>query len=186
MAVFSFTPFPGLETQRLYLRQLSLDDQKEIYLLRSDEEVNQYIDRPRAHSTEDAESFIKKITAGTKTGGYLYWAIQLKTGAGLIGTISLGNLSPEDERAELGYELLPQHQGKGYMQEAVLEITRFGFTIMQLKTIEAWSRAENYRSVKLLEKNNFKRDKNAEARMNADDRMMGIVVYSILNPSLIK
>ena len=40
-----FTPFPVLKTQRLTLRQLINDDDKEIYALRSDDHVNKYLDR---------------------------------------------------------------------------------------------------------------------------------------------
>jgi ribosomal-protein-alanine N-acetyltransferase len=182
MANFYFTPFPHLETERLHLGQLSLNNENEIFLLRSDKEVNKYLDRPRATSIEDARKFIQKINAGIENNESLFWAIHLKDKTGLIGTVCLWNLSLEGERAELGYELLPQHQGKGYMQEAIARVVEYGFKTMQLKTIEAWLRADNNRSIKLLEKNKFKRDKNAEVRMNAEERELGLTVYSQTNP----
>jgi hypothetical protein len=53
--------FPYLTTERLQLRPLSIDDAQEICLLRSDEKHNEFIDRPRATSLDDAKAFINKI-----------------------------------------------------------------------------------------------------------------------------
>ena len=39
----NFTPFPILATERLTLRQLSIDDQQNIFALRSDKEINKYL-----------------------------------------------------------------------------------------------------------------------------------------------
>jgi len=50
-----------LHTPRLVLRALQTDDSQVIYLLRSNPEVNEYLDRSPCHSVEDALSFIHKI-----------------------------------------------------------------------------------------------------------------------------
>jgi ribosomal-protein-alanine N-acetyltransferase len=99
----------------------------------------------------------------------------------LIGTICLWNLSIEEERAEIGYELLPGYQGNGYMQEAVARVIRHGFETMQLKEIEACPRADNYSSVKLLVKNSFKRDVDADARISPEEKAQGMIMYSRTN-----
>jgi ribosomal-protein-alanine N-acetyltransferase len=181
MACLNFTPFPNLETERLRLRPLSLQDEKEIFLLRSSEEVNKYIGRPRANSLEDARQFIERIKEGISQNQSLYWVIELKQEQGLIGTICLWNLSIEEERAEIGYELLPGYQGNGYMQEAVARVIRHGFETMQLKEIEACPRADNYSSVKLLVKNSFKRDVDADARISPEEKEQGMIMYSRTN-----
>ena len=49
-----FTPFPILTTERLTLRQLSIDDQQNIFALRSDIEINKYLDRQVSKTIEDA------------------------------------------------------------------------------------------------------------------------------------
>ena len=43
------TPFPILKTDRLILRQLVNTDDKEIFALRSDDNVNRYLDRSQAN-----------------------------------------------------------------------------------------------------------------------------------------
>jgi ribosomal-protein-alanine N-acetyltransferase len=59
------------------------------------------------------------------------------------------------EVAEIGYELLPEFQGKGIMQEAVAKIIEFCFQALKLKSLEACADMNNRPSIKLLEKFNF-------------------------------
>jgi ribosomal-protein-alanine N-acetyltransferase len=164
MANFNFTPFPRLETVRLVLRQLQANDENEIFLLRSDQRVNKYLVRQKANGPEDARNFIHKMSGSVSRNETLYWAISLKNDPALIGAILYWNLSAEESRAEIGYEILPDFEGKGFMQEAIARVIEYGFEKMELKTIEAYLDPENQRSVKLLEKNNFKRDRAADEK----------------------
>src|ERR1700722_1400183 len=100
-------PFPTLETERLVLRQLDASDENEIFRLRSDEKVNEFLDRPKANTLDDAKRFIEKIAKGINNNENLYWAITLKNEKKLIGTICLWSFSLEKNSAEIGYELLP-------------------------------------------------------------------------------
>ena len=61
MLTNAFTPFPVLKTERLTLRQLSVNDDKEIFALRSDKQVNKYLDRDLSNSIEDARKLIIKL-----------------------------------------------------------------------------------------------------------------------------
>ena len=115
----TFTPFPVLKTERLTLRQLSVNDDKEIFALRSDKQVNKYLDRDPTNTIEDARKFIHKIVEVVKQNKGIYWAITLTNNDNLIGTICLFNFSNENDQAEIGYELLPAFQGQGIMQEAI-------------------------------------------------------------------
>ena len=157
MLQLNFTPFPNLITDRLVLRQLSVNDENEIFKLRSDESVNKYLSRSKANSVEEARAFINKINTSIHNNESLYWGITLKESSALVGTICLWNISKENETAEIGYELIPDSQGKGIMQEALLKVIEFGFENMKLKTIEAHTHPDNDSSTKLLEKNNFKK-----------------------------
>jgi ribosomal-protein-alanine N-acetyltransferase len=174
----NFSPFPYLETERLYLRELKEEDANEIFILRSDESVNEFLDRPKAQTIDDALQHIKKINKGTSNDESILWAIALKDNLTLLGTICLWNIIKENDHAELGYELLPQFQGKGIMQEALSKVLQYGFENLKLKTIEAWVSKKNLRSIKLLERNNFIRDTNAENKMDKtkEDNMM---IYSL-------
>jgi [ribosomal protein S5]-alanine N-acetyltransferase len=153
----NFTPFPVLQTERLLLRQLISTDDKEIFALRSDPSVNKYLNRKPGKSIEDAKDFIRMINENIQRNNSLYWAITLNSTDKLIGTICLFNFSDDNFKAEIGYELLPDFQGKGIMQEATTILIDFGIQHLGLKSIEAYTHCENKRSTKLLDKFNFKR-----------------------------
>jgi len=61
---FDFRDFPELVSERLLLRSLQPTDANEIFALRSDEKVNQYIDRQRAKTIEDAGQFAFTLEGG--------------------------------------------------------------------------------------------------------------------------
>ena len=48
----NFTAFPILTTERLTLRQLSIDDRQNIFALRTDKEINKYLDRQVSKTIE--------------------------------------------------------------------------------------------------------------------------------------
>ena len=125
----NFTSFPVLKTERLTLRQLSVDDQQAIFDLRSNEEVNKYLDRAPSKTIEDAINFINKINENIKESNSLYWAITLTSSKTFVGTICLFNFSNETNSCEIGYELMTTFQGKGMMKEAAEKVLDFAFQI---------------------------------------------------------
>ncbi len=153
----NFTPFPVLKTERLTLRQLVIRDDKEIFALRSDDNVNKYLDRKSSESIEDAKNFIQTINQNIQRNDSIYWAITLNGTNKLIGTICLFDFSDDNSKAEIGYELLPDFQGNGIMQEATSKVIDFGIQDIGLNSIEAHTHSENQSSARLLEKLNFKR-----------------------------
>ncbi|HTB07239.1 MAG TPA: GNAT family N-acetyltransferase [Bacteroidia bacterium] len=164
-------PFPTLETERLVLRQLDASDENEIFRLRSDEKVNEFLDRPKANTLDDAKRFIEKIAKGINNNENLYWAITLKNEKKLIGTICLWSFSLEKNSAEIGYELLPDFQGKGFMHEAIKAVVEYGFKTMKLDAIDAFTHPRNIKSIKIAERNGFVYEK------ETDDG----VIYSLKN-----
>jgi ribosomal-protein-alanine N-acetyltransferase len=153
----NFTPFPVLRTERLILRQLVSSDDKEIFALRSDNNVNKYLDRKPSKSIDEARNFIQTINKNIQRNDSIYWAITLNDTDQLIGTICLYNFCDDNLKAELGYELLPDFGQKGIMQEAASKVIDFAIQHMGLHSIEAYTHSENQRSTRLLEKLNFKR-----------------------------
>ena len=164
-------PFPTLTTTRLLLRKLSDDDAEAVFALRSDERVNRFLDRQASSSIDDARAFILKISDGIRESKLMYWAISGKESAGLVGTICLFNVDAEKMVAEIGYELLPEFQGRGYMQEALQAVVHFAIEQPGIGTLEAFTHKDNIRSTKLLEKNKFKLEAEYKDAVNPDIRM---------------
>ena len=160
-----FTQFPVLKTERLILRQLKSSDDKEIFALRSNENVNKYLDRKPARSIDDARNFIHAINENIQRNDSVYWAITLKDVDKLLGTICLFEFSEDRSKAEIGYELLPDFQGKGFMEEAASAVIHVGFYHIGLQSIEACTHSENQHSTKLLKKLSFMMDSGTENNM---------------------
>jgi ribosomal-protein-alanine N-acetyltransferase len=166
----NFPPFTNLDTERLRLRELQLTDAQEIFLLRSNKEVNKLIDRVTATSIDEARKFINMIISNQLNNESFMWVITLKDEPKLIGTIVYWNLVKEKDQAEIGYEMLPQYHGRGLMQEALLKIIDFGFKTLGLKTIVAEPKSNNLPSVKLLEKCGF---------LKTDETEGGYLIYQL-------
>jgi ribosomal-protein-alanine N-acetyltransferase len=182
MNPLNFIPFPNLTTERLVLRQLIAEDEAEIFKLRSDESVSKFLTRPLCKTMEEARAFINKINTGISNNESLYWALTLKNNNALIGTICIWNISKEHARAEVGFELLPDFQGKGFMQEALTAVLDYGFNILQLHSIEGVVSPGNLSSIKILGKNNFVREAYFKENFYHDGKFIDTAVYSLLNP----
>ncbi len=138
---------PILTTERLLLRQLLETDTPELFLLRSDKTINQYLGRKPAETTADALQFIQNILKNKQ----LYWAITSAQNKQLIGTICLFDFSEDGSTCETGFELLTEQRGKGFMQEAAKSIIAFAAETLAVKTINAYTHQQNRASMKLLQ-----------------------------------
>ncbi|MCF8239684.1 MAG: GNAT family N-acetyltransferase [Saprospiraceae bacterium] len=170
--------FTALQTSRLLLRKLMPSDWEMICFLRSDKKVNEFVDRPPAESKEEALAFISKIRAGNNNQGSYYWTITELDREDMIGSICLWNLSSDGQRAEVGYDLHPEYQGKGFMKESLKAVLDFGFQKLGLQVIDAYTHRLNEPSRKLLVACGFKlvEGKNDEDNENN-------VVYEIRHPA---
>ncbi len=177
----SFSPFPEIETQRLLLRRMTIDDAEVILYLRSNDEVMKYIDRERTKSLEEAKSFIDKIDASLNSNNGVMWGIVLKEKPGtLIGNIGYWRLIKEHYRAEVGYMLHPSFWKKGIMKEALLRVIDFGFNEMHLHSVEANINPGNEASAKLLESTGFIKEAYFKEDFFFDGEFRDTIIYSRL------
>jgi [ribosomal protein S5]-alanine N-acetyltransferase len=165
--------FPILTTERLTLRQLSIDDHLAIYDLRSDPNSNKFLDRPLCKTTDEAKNFINKVNDNIEKGGAYYWAITLTDTQQLVGTICLFDFSIENKSFEIGYELLTKFQGQGIMQEAAQTVIDFVFHTLKYKKILAFTHNDNQQSTHLLLKLNFIKS------LDADKENPNLSIYSL-------
>ncbi len=182
MLTINFDPYPLMTTEHLSLRQIEQSDVNEIFFLRSDKKVMEFVDRPPCKSLEEASLFIEKINGLEKNNEAIQWAIILKDEIKLIGTICYWNINKENYRAEIGYVLNPGYHGKGIMQEAMIKVLDYGFRIMKLHSIEANVNPDNASSIKLLERNKFVKEAYFKENYFFDGKFLDSVIYSLLTP----
>lgn len=159
--------FPEIQTDRLLLTRLINSDWEMISFLRSDINVNEFVMRSSAETKQKALEFIQKINTEFENQNSIYWKITERNTTKMIGSICLWKFSKDRKTAEIGYDLSPDHQRKGIMNESLHSIIEFGFQKLNLELIEAYTHCKNENSKKLLEKNGFKlvdgkKDKNNE------------------------
>jgi len=181
MDSINFTPFPHLSTERLKLRQVVTSDVSDIFWLRSDERVMKFLDRPMLKTIEDSRQLIKTITDGINNNEAITWAINQKNDPKLIGTIGFWRIMKEHFRAEIGYLLHPDFQGKGIMHEALEEVLDYGFRTLKLHSIEANVNPNNLISIKLLERNRFVKEAYFKENYYYDGKFLDTLIYSLIN-----
>ena len=143
---------PTLETERLILRKMVLNDAEAVFAYASHSEVSRYTLWETHRSIEDSRAFLEFATQKYENGGEPDWGIVYRGNGCLVGACGLVNWEAEHARAEVGFVLSREYWGRGLMSEAVRAILRFGFERMNLNRIEARCIAENAASARVMEK----------------------------------
>lgn len=180
MLQLNFNPFPELQTERLVLREISADDVAQIFQLRSNKNLMHFIQRPIAKTEQDALKLIEIITTSLKNNEAITWAVTLKNKPALIGTVGFWRVEKEHYRAEIGYMLSDAFHRQGLMQEAIIEVLRYGFNAMHLHSVEANVNPANVASSKLLEKIGFVLEANFKENYYYDGNFFDSYIYSLL------
>jgi len=151
---------------------MSEQDDEEIFFLRSDKEILRFLDRDPAKTIVEAREWMR-----------IAWAISLKSDPKLIGTITFWNVQKGHYRAEIGYALHTQFQGRGIMQEAISAVLDYGFNILGLHSVEANVNPNNAASINLLERNGFVREAYHRENYYYNGHFLDSAIYSLINPS---
>ena len=181
MLTLDFSPFPVKHTERLILREIGYLDATEVYTLRSDPRVMTYLDRNPDASVEVTYQFIARLKDGQQKHDGIVWGISLKNDPKLIGTAGYWRIIREHDRAEIGYTLHPDHQGKGYMQEALTAIFEYGMNKMKLHSIEGNVNPNNAASIKLLEQNGFVKEAHFKENWLHNGKYLDTAIYSLVS-----
>lgn len=182
MLELNFNPFPVLATERILLRQIVPENADEIFFLRSDETVMQYLHKEPAKNKTEAEEFINRINKSAEDNEAIMWGIALKENPSLcIGNICYWNIRQEHCRSEIGYVLHPGYWRKGIMKEVMAKIINYGFSTMQLHSIDAVINPNNKASAALLESIGFNKEAHFKEDFFFRGKFWDTVVYSLLN-----
>jgi len=147
--------FPNLETDRLILRNVDMEDIDFIYRLFSNEKVCEYLyDEELFTNRNEAIAFIEWNSIPEEKGNNR-WVIVTKDENKKIGTCGYDYWDRTNNIAEIGYDLWYEYWGQGYMSEALKSAIKSGFNNMNLNRINAYVALENVNSIKLLEKLGF-------------------------------
>ncbi|MBC8753803.1 GNAT family N-acetyltransferase [Kordia sp. YSTF-M3] len=157
-----------IETERLLLREITLDDKEKMFQLHSNANVQKYTGEPLVASIEEMEQAIQTRISDYKKYGYGRWATFLKEENQFVGWAGLAYL-PEFDEIDIGYRFLPEYWGLGIATEVSRAILRYGFDTLKLKKIIAIAMKENKASIKVMEKVGMEFDKFAPYELGGED-----------------
>ncbi len=143
-----------LETDRLYLRELTDSDTKHIHKLHNDPDVMKYISSKKDTEItfEECSNFILKCKKYyTEHPGMGIWATVIKENDDFIGWTTIKDLD-NTNIIEIGYRYLKKYWGKGYATEASKALTGYGFNTLNLSSIAAVAMQKNKASARVMQK----------------------------------
>ena len=158
-----------LETNRLSLRCLSVDDADFILQLLNEPSFIQNIGDRGVRTIEDARAYILKgPIASYEKHGFGLWLIEAKEPEARIG---ICGLLKRDVLADvdLGYALLPEFWSRGFALESVSAVLSYARDTLGLKRVVAVVNAENQSSIRLLEKMGFEFERMVRLSEDADE-----------------
>ena len=145
---------PVLESERLILRPLQIEDAEALFAALGDEASMTYWSRPALESLDEVRSYMRWNIAGE---GVQTFAITRK---GAIET-ALGWVVLIDNKpgtAELGYILVPGARGEGIAREACQRVMTYATSARQLRRVFADIDPDNQASIHLVEALGFERE----------------------------
>ena len=141
-----------LETERLILREFTLDDTAEYFRLISNPEVMRFSGNPPEQSIEEAsQTLMQGPLQHYRVHGFGRWACIEKQNNELIG---FNGCKYNDilNVTEIGYAFLPEYWGLGLATESSLAVMQYCHEVIDLKDIVAIVMPEHSASIAVLKK----------------------------------
>jgi [ribosomal protein S5]-alanine N-acetyltransferase len=149
---------PALHGNRVSLRWLEAADQPALFTIFSDPEVMRYWSSPPMRRYAESARLLDEVRTCFQTRQLFQWGIELRECSAIIGTITLFHGSQAHRRAEVGYALSRDRWGKGLASEALGLLIGFAFEELDLHRLEADVDPRNERSLRVLERQGFRRE----------------------------
>lgn len=175
-----FSCLPRLETDRLILRPLQMDDAKDMYAYARDPEVSRHVLWDAHKSIWETRHFLRFARNQYRRGFPGSFAMELKESGRMIGTIGFMWVNPDYKSAEVGYSLSRDYWNRGLMTEALEATLRFGFEELKLNRIEAQHDTENPASGKVMAHCGMQFEGVMRSRVMNKGVFRDVAVYAIL------
>jgi ribosomal-protein-alanine N-acetyltransferase len=174
-----------METDRLIIRDQVEADLYDMHRLWSDKKTMYYLDDIMSNSIEDTA---KSLKIGIANADGQYFCICEKTTGNYMGNTgcTITDTTPFGKIVHLGYMLLPEYHGKGYMTEAVKKIIEFVFTKYDCIRITTGCHKENDASRRVIEKVGFRLEAEKIKAVYHDGVMKDRLEYAINKDDYIK
>ncbi|WP_125587789.1 GNAT family N-acetyltransferase [Companilactobacillus jidongensis] len=170
-----------LETKRLLLRKLNLNDAQQMYdNWASDPDVTKFLSWPAYDSIDQSYAFLDYRTKSYSDLCTYDWGIVIKETNELIGTISAVDFSDKVNSVEIGYVIGKKWWHNRYTTEALKNIIKFFFDNTDVNRIDACHDCDNPNSGRVMHKSGMSFEGILRSRGYNNNGICDEAVYSIL------
>lgn len=169
-----------LETNRLILTGLSPEEMKYIFNNLPKSQIKEILGhRTEADYLKEEQKHENGYSSYNRS--FKLFLLTDKESGKIIGRCGIHNWNTEHKRAEIGYVMEDESfKRKTLMSEAVKTVIDYGFKELKLNRIEALVGIENVPSLRILEKNNFKKEGILRNHFCIADKYVDSVLFSLL------
>lgn len=177
-----------LESERLILKPISIDDIEPIYSeILSNKDTLYFLDWPFCKDINDATNFVQTLIDNAENKKLYFWTLFEKDTNNFVGCVSLCNYEQNKRMAEIEYVATSNARGKGYIPEANKKIIEYLIKECGLYRIECMCNIENIASSRVLEKTGMKYEGILRGRalnLNEEGNPGDLKIYSIIPTDL--
>lgn len=151
-----------LKGEKVFIRLMTAADAQELYELRkrNEEFFTAYEPlRPESFTLEWVQADVERLVQAAEEDKNYALGIYLNETSELIGRITVNIIARGImQGAHIGYYIGLEHNGKGYMTEAVRLTLKYAFEVLDLHRVEANVMPRNKPSARVLEKAGFRHE----------------------------
>ncbi|RKM59965.1 N-acetyltransferase [Butyrivibrio sp. CB08] len=158
-------PWEILRTERLLIRETTIEDVDEFYKLYSDPSMTEFIEGLFEDPEDEKRyqrDYIKKVYG---LMGFGVWTLVRLSDGAIVGRAGYSVRNGFDE-VELGYLIGKDYQRQGYAMEACQAILDYGRDVLQFDKVQTLVKAENEASIAMCEKLGFVKDSEVDVEEN--------------------
>ena len=171
---------PTLETKRLILRRMNMNDAKDVFAYSKDPEVARYVLWSAQKELWEAKDYCRFMMRRYRNDQPSSWGIIDKATNRLVGTIGYMDYNEDNATVEVGYSLARWLWNGGYMTEALTRVIAYTFEAMDVNRIEAQHELENPSSGRVMQKCGMRKEGELRQRLYNKGRYVDVALYALL------
>lgn len=148
-----------LESKRLRIRKLNIDDIDNVLTVLGDPEAMRFF--PTVGNRHSVREFLERAMNSYAINGFGPWGVELKESGEFVGYCGLfyqEDIEGKDE-IEILYGFAPRFWNLGYATEAAVSVKEYAFEALGIKRCVSMVTVDNERSAKVAERNGMKVEK---------------------------
>lgn len=176
-----------INTARLLLRSIGLDDVAAVFNYRSDAFENKY-QGWIPETIDDVYDFVNNKVSSTIDiiDTWYQFVIIRKENNELIGDLGIHFIDQDKKQVEIGCTLDKNHQRNGYATEVLSQIMDYLFSTLKKHRIITSIDPENFKSIGLVERLGFRKEAHFKESLLINGEWKDDLVYAILKDEWIE